>query len=258
MKVPITPHHLENRYYAPPPIAMTGNHLTVYPVMKCKLLYNKNKHDQHTLPFCAKIKAGQRFANLMYAWLLHWLWILAYHYRADKHWWAWISIYVIVGSTSSCLQVIISTTCVITITRRRQHPSCTRRCETQQVCTQVAARFAWLLHTVDPYGSGDSRTVCHICVERNMLPVIQLQLWFAPYHVFGQYTWGSGLDAAAGDNGFSSQQQSCSNATLPASVFWHVRVQVVCLCCVSDRLHAQPRPVATPRQHRRRLRILIM
>jgi len=28
MKVPITPHHLENRYYAPPPIAITGNHLT--------------------------------------------------------------------------------------------------------------------------------------------------------------------------------------------------------------------------------------
>jgi len=28
MKVPITHHHLENRYYAPPPIAMIGNHLT--------------------------------------------------------------------------------------------------------------------------------------------------------------------------------------------------------------------------------------
>ena len=29
MKVPITPHHLENRYYAPPPIAITGNRLTL-------------------------------------------------------------------------------------------------------------------------------------------------------------------------------------------------------------------------------------
>jgi len=29
MKVPITPHHFENRYYAPPPIAITGNHLTL-------------------------------------------------------------------------------------------------------------------------------------------------------------------------------------------------------------------------------------
>jgi len=28
MKVPITPHRLENRYYAPPPIAITGNRLT--------------------------------------------------------------------------------------------------------------------------------------------------------------------------------------------------------------------------------------
>jgi len=28
MKVPITPHHLKNRYYAPPPIAITGNRLT--------------------------------------------------------------------------------------------------------------------------------------------------------------------------------------------------------------------------------------
>jgi len=28
IKVPITSHHLENRYYAPPPIAITGNHLT--------------------------------------------------------------------------------------------------------------------------------------------------------------------------------------------------------------------------------------
>jgi len=28
MKVPITPHHLENRYYTPPPIAITGNHKT--------------------------------------------------------------------------------------------------------------------------------------------------------------------------------------------------------------------------------------
>ena len=32
MKVPITPHRLENRYYATPPIAITGNRLTrVYP-----------------------------------------------------------------------------------------------------------------------------------------------------------------------------------------------------------------------------------
>jgi len=29
MKVPITPHRLENRYYAPPPIAITGNRLTL-------------------------------------------------------------------------------------------------------------------------------------------------------------------------------------------------------------------------------------
>jgi len=28
VKVPITPHHIENRYYAPPPFAITGNHLT--------------------------------------------------------------------------------------------------------------------------------------------------------------------------------------------------------------------------------------
>ena len=28
MKVPATPHRLENRYYAPPPIAITGNRLT--------------------------------------------------------------------------------------------------------------------------------------------------------------------------------------------------------------------------------------
>jgi len=28
MKVPTTPHHLENRYYVPPPIAITGNRLT--------------------------------------------------------------------------------------------------------------------------------------------------------------------------------------------------------------------------------------
>jgi len=29
MKVPITHHHLENRYYTPPPIAITGNRLTL-------------------------------------------------------------------------------------------------------------------------------------------------------------------------------------------------------------------------------------
>jgi len=45
IKVPITPHHLENRYYAPPPIAITGNHLTPFglDVSLCAGLNPKNQ-----------------------------------------------------------------------------------------------------------------------------------------------------------------------------------------------------------------------
>jgi len=34
MKVPITPHRLENRYYAPPTIAITGNRLTLFYILQ--------------------------------------------------------------------------------------------------------------------------------------------------------------------------------------------------------------------------------
>jgi len=44
MEVPITPHRLENRYYAPPPITITGNCLTRAAVVLATDIYNCTPH----------------------------------------------------------------------------------------------------------------------------------------------------------------------------------------------------------------------
>jgi len=67
MKVPITPHHLENRYYAPPPIAITGNHLTP----STYLPYNYNPYTLHCMSALSLHTCSMSMLLLKYMWSTH-------------------------------------------------------------------------------------------------------------------------------------------------------------------------------------------
>jgi len=60
MKVPITPNHLENRYYAPPPIAITGNRLTPPRGSWCK--------GWHAPSLLVRLRPGDEAAVVVQVW----------------------------------------------------------------------------------------------------------------------------------------------------------------------------------------------